>query len=99
MVVIYKMNRLSSWIGKRLIRVDHVAMPNLIARRRIVPELILEACNSQAIATEIARFLDDDERVAELRRGLAEVVRRLGEPGVFERAAERVLSWLSPSSD
>jgi len=99
MVVFYRMNRLSSWIGKRLIQVDHVAMPNLIAGRRIVPELLQDDCNPDSLAAEIGRYLDDPARVAEVREGLGGVVRRLGEPGIYERAADRVLARLSPVFD
>ena len=94
MVVIYRMNPLSHWIGKRLIRVDHVAMPNLIAGRRIVPELIQHECNPTRIAAELERYLDDPAHAETVRTELSGVLRMLGEPGVFRRAAERVRARL-----
>ena len=94
MVVIYRMNPLSHWIGKRLIQVDHVAMPNLIAGRRIVPELLQNECNPTRIADELERYLGDPERAEAVRDGLSSVLRKLGEPGVFERAAQRVRAHL-----
>ncbi len=90
MVVIYRMNPLSHWIGKRLIQVDHVAMPNLIAGRRIVPELLQNECNPTRIAAELERYLGDPAHAAAVRDALRAVRRKLGKAGVFTRAAERV---------
>jgi lipid-A-disaccharide synthase len=94
MVVIYRMNPLTHWIGKRLIQVDHVAMPNLIAGRRIVPELLQDECNPTRIAAELERYLGDPAHAEAVRNALRAVLRQLGEPGVFERAAERVRAHL-----
>jgi len=96
MVVIYRMNPMSHWIGKRMIQVDHVAMPNLIAGRRLVPELLQDACNPSRITSELERYLGDPAHTRAVREGLATVLRKLGEPGVFERAAERVRAHLKP---
>lgn len=90
-VVVYRMNRWSYALGRLLVRVDHVGMPNLVAGRRLLPELIQEECNGPAIAREVGAFLDDPERVESTRQGLREVRRRLGEPGAFERAARAIL--------
>jgi lipid-A-disaccharide synthase len=99
MVVIYRMNPMSHWIGKRMIQVDHVAMPNLIAGRRLVPELLQDACNPSRIAAELERYLSDPTHTQAVREGLGTVLRKLGEPGVFERAAERVRAHLTPRKD
>ena len=96
MAVIYRLNPLTYWIGKRLVCVDHVAMPNLIAGRRIVPELLQGDCSPSRVAAELRRFLDDAAYTASVRKELAAVTRALGEPGVFERAADRVLARLPP---
>ena len=93
-VVVYRMNPLSYLIGRALVRLDDVALPNLVAGRRVVPELIQGECNGPAIERELAAFLDDPDRAARVRRELGEVRRRLGQPGVFERAAEAVLAEL-----
>ncbi len=91
MVVVYRMKATSYFIGRMLVRVPHIAMPNLIAERRVVPELIQGECTPEAIAAELCGYLEDPERVARVRQELAEVRRRLGDPGAFERAAEAVL--------
>jgi lipid-A-disaccharide synthase len=90
-VVVYRMAPLSWAIGRALVRVEHVALPNLIAGRRVVPELIQGRCTPQAIAAEIATYLDDARAAERTRAGLAEVRERLGPPGAFSRAASAVL--------
>lgn len=94
MVVIYRMNPISHWIGKQLIRVDHVAMPNLIAGEAIVPELLQGECNPTRIAAKLEAYLADPSHAESVRNALRTVLRKLGEPGAFVRAADRVRAHL-----
>ena len=57
MVVVYKMNALSYLLGRALVRVDHVALPNLILGRRAVPELIQGAATPDAMASALVPLL------------------------------------------
>jgi lipid-A-disaccharide synthase len=85
------MQLLSYLIAKVLVRVDHIALPNLVAGGRIVPELVQGACTPAAIAAALAAFLDDPARAAALRTGLGGVRARLCGDGAFDRAAAAVL--------
>lgn len=91
MVVVYRMSGVSYLLARALVRVEHVALANLVAGRRLVPELIQSECTSEGIATAIERFLVDREAAAQVRAGLAEVRERLEGTGAFERAAAAVL--------
>jgi lipid-A-disaccharide synthase len=82
---------LSYRLGRRFVHVDDVAMVNLIAGRRIVPELIQDECTPESIAAETLSLLGDPQRAAIMRAGLAEVRAKLGSPGASGRAAEAVL--------
>jgi lipid-A-disaccharide synthase len=90
-VAFYRMQLLSYLIAKALVRVDHIALPNLVAGSRIVPELIQGACTPKAIADQLATFLDDRSQADALRLGLAGVRDRLRGDGAFDRAAATVL--------
>jgi len=94
MVVVYKMNPLSYALGKALVHVEHVALPNLVLGGRVVPELIQGECTAARVARRLAAYLDHPERAASVRRELAQVRRRLGGPGAFDRAAEEILAEL-----
>jgi lipid-A-disaccharide synthase len=90
MVVVYRVAPLTYHLGRHLVRVPHVAMANLIAGRRLVPELIQGDFTPEAVAEEALALLEDPARAAAMREGLAEVRARLGEPGASARAAAAV---------
>jgi lipid-A-disaccharide synthase len=94
MIVVYHMNSLSYAIGRLLVRLQDVALPNLVAGRRVIPELIQGDCRPEAIAAALGRFLDDPSQARRMRAAQDEVRRRLGGPGIFERAADAVLEEL-----
>lgn len=93
MVVVYRLSALTYHLGRRFVRVPHVAMANLIAGRRVVPELIQAEFTPERVAVEALRLLGPDGE--EVRAGLAEVRQRLGPPGASRRAAEAVLEVAS----
>jgi lipid-A-disaccharide synthase len=88
MVVVYRLSRLTYLLGRRFVRVPHVAMANLIAGRRIVAELIQGDYTPGAVADEVVRLLGPDG--AAVRAALAEVRGKLGSGGASARAAEVV---------
>ena len=91
-VAVYRMQPLSYLIAKVLVRVDHIALPNLVAGGRIVPELVQGACTPNAIADALRGFLDDPGRADRLREGLSSVRMRLSGDGAYDRAASAVLA-------
>ena len=99
MVVVYRLSPLSYRLGRRFVHVDDVAMVNLIAGRRIVPELIQEECTSERIAAEVLSLLTDLPRAEEMRAALTEVRGKLGRPGASGRAADAVLEVARGSRD
>ena len=91
MVVIYKLSPLTYRLGKPFVRLDTYAMPNLIAGRRLVTELIQEGCTPPRIVEETLALVEDRERRAAVVDGLRQVRDRLALPGASGRAAEAVL--------
>ena len=92
MVVVYRLSPLTYRIGKPFVRVDMYAMANLVAGKRVVPELIQEHFTAERVATETIRFLTDADLSRRTRDELRQVRERLGEPGASARAAEAVLA-------
>jgi lipid-A-disaccharide synthase len=92
MAVVYRLSPMTYRLGRRFVHVDTFAMVNLIAGRRIVPELIQDDCTPEAITREVLSLLTDTARAEEMRAALAEVRVKLGRPGASGRAAEAVLA-------
>lgn len=92
MVVLYRVSRLSYVIGRLVVRgVTHISLPNIIAGRGVVPELIQHAATPAALAREGLVLLEDPAARAAQLGGLQEVRARLGQPGAAERAARIIL--------
>jgi lipid-A-disaccharide synthase len=91
MVILYRMNPLSYALARRLSDLKQIGMPNLIASRPVVPELVQERCRGAVIAAEARAILTDPARMAQMRAGLLEVRGRLGSPGAIGRVAR--VAW------
>jgi lipid-A-disaccharide synthase len=91
MVIVYGLSALTYAIGKQFVRVPSYGMPNLIAGRPIVPELIQRHFTTDNLARETVSLLTDSARADRMRADLAEVRRALGEPGASMRVARTVL--------
>ena len=92
MVVVYRLSPLTYRLGRPFLKVDTYAMPNLVAGRRIVPELIQTAFTPDRVADETVAMLGDPERYARVQQDLQAVRRRLGSPGASGRAADAILA-------
>ena len=95
-VVVYRMQFLSYLLARRLVSVPHIALPNLVAGRRILPELVQGELTPEAVATAIGRWLDDGSEARAVRDDLVALRVDLCGDGSFERAAEAVVAELSP---
>lgn len=94
MAIIYKLSPLTYLIGKRLIRVDHIGICNIVADRRVVREMIQHEADPGLIAEELTRILTDSRYADEIRDGLALVRERLGGGGCSSRVAAIALEML-----
>jgi lipid-A-disaccharide synthase len=80
MVTFYRVNRLSWWMGRALVRVPFYSMVNLVAGRKIVPEFIQDQMTPENLAHEALALLEDEAAREGMRRDLAEVARKLSGP-------------------
>src|SRR6202048_4626422 len=95
MIVIYRLSPMTAKLAKPLVRTKFFSMVNLIAGREIVPELIQDDFTSIQVAPEAVSLLSASkeslEKLAAIRRDLAEVTRLLGPPGAVDRAADAIV--------
>jgi lipid-A-disaccharide synthase len=75
-----------------MVKVRWCSLPNLIAGRAVVPEILQDELSGHRLAVETLRLLEDPEAAARQRAAFAEVRARLGAPGVGRRAAHAVLA-------
>jgi lipid-A-disaccharide synthase len=94
MVILYKVAWLTWVIGKRLVRVPFLGMPNILADREIVREFLQDAAKPEAIASEMLRLANDSAAREAVQRHLAAVICQLGERGAAQRAATVIASEL-----
>ena len=92
MVIVYRLSPLTYRLVRTFAHVDTVGMVNLIAGRRVVPELVQDALTAEAVSNEVVRFLRDAEVADRTRHALQDVRERLGGAGASRRAAVAVLA-------
>ncbi|EGO62935.1 lipid-A-disaccharide synthase [Acetonema longum] len=91
-VIIYRLNFLTYWLGKWLVKIPHIGLPNIIAGRQVIPELVQDAARPEEIAAQLQPLLADGEKRTQVLADLALVRQKLGERGAVERVAQTVLT-------
>lgn len=76
MVVGYKVNAITAWIARRMLKTEFVSLPNILAGRELVPERLQEACVPETLAQDVSGYLESDNGalMAEFTR-LHEIIR------------------------
>lgn len=90
-LAIYRASWSTYQIARRIIRVRHLALPNLLAPEPVMPEFLQHQADPGRIASATLRWLGDAAERARVRGQLAAVVARLGPPGATQRAATAIL--------
>jgi lipid-A-disaccharide synthase len=96
-VAFYKTSALTYAIGRQIVSVKYLAMPNILADKPLFPELIQNEATPNNIASAALELLEDNEHREEIRSSLREVISTLGGPGATERAAAAILRLDSQS--
>jgi lipid-A-disaccharide synthase len=92
MVIVYRLSPLTYRLGKPLVKVGTYGMVNLIAGRRVAPELIQHGFTPDAVTSHAVALLTDPAARQAAKHGLREVREKLGTPGASRRAAHVVLA-------
>lgn len=90
MIVVYRVNWLTSFLSRYLIEAEHIGLPNVIAGKRIIPEFIRDKFEAQLIAKEAVDILKDKNRQNSMHESLNAVREKLGKPGAGERVAQYI---------
>lgn len=92
--IVYKTSALNYKLLRPLISVEHFGLVNLIARERLVKELIQDEFSAETLSAELFRLLEPETN-KKMREKLKEITETLGHGGASKRAAEFILNFLS----
>ena len=97
MVVAYKVSPLSFFVAKRVVKVRHICLVNLVAGYEVVPELIQEDVFPKNLADHVLDLIEDREHRENMIQGLYRVRDRLGSGGASRRAAQIAMGMMERS--
>jgi len=95
MVIIYKMAPLSYWLARKLVKVDYAGLANLIAGKEVVPELLQHDATPENIADVVTGFLENDQKIMEMKKNLQGIREKLGGSGASSRTAAIALNMMN----
>jgi len=94
MIVIYKTGTITYLIARSVVKLDMIALINISAGRKIVPELIQSDASPANIAQEAQKILDNPQVALNIVSQLNQVADNLGGPGAGKRAAQAVWEFI-----
>jgi len=94
-VVIYSTSKLTYELAKRLVKIDHIAMPNIIAGKTVVREFIQSDVNAELISEYVQSLLDNESDLNNLKLELNKIKTQLGGTGASKNAAEIITKILN----
>jgi len=98
-VVLYQMSKFNYFIGKMLVHIDHISLPNILLGRRAQPELLQDEVEPGRIAAEALELYRGMPKREKTVADLAEACRKLGAPGAAKRIAARILACAADFAD
>jgi lipid-A-disaccharide synthase len=98
-LVLYRTSFWTYLVAKSLIRIPHIALANVVAGKKVVPEFIQKKAVPQKIADEMYDILNDQKRYKSMQSELEKVKGKLGEEGASGKAAQIVLGMLHPEEN
>jgi lipid-A-disaccharide synthase len=93
MVITYRMPTLSWWILKRMNYLPYVGLPNILAGKFVVPELLQKEATPQKLADAVSLLLVDKTRIKEIEQEFTSIHKSLKQNSA-KKAAQVVLSYL-----
>jgi lipid-A-disaccharide synthase len=94
MVVIYKVDLVSELVARLVLKVDNIALVNIVSGKRICPELLQRDVNGKKIFDQVSKYLDNRNMLNNMIKEINIAKHKLGKPGAVKRIAKVVLSLI-----
>lgn len=94
-LLMYKVNPLTFYIGKKLVKIKYIGLPNIIAGKQVIEELLQEECNSLQIANKTLEYLSNTYLYEKVKEELKSVKLKLGQEGALHRISKVIHDFLS----
>jgi lipid-A-disaccharide synthase len=91
MIILYQTSWSTYQLGSRLINIENIGLPNIIAGREVVPELLQDQATGENIYQEAVYLLKRDYLLQDLNSQFEDIKERLGSKGAVEKTAQLVL--------
>ena len=95
LAIVYKVNKLSYHIAKKLIRVKYIGLPNIIFDAPVLPELIQDDFNADKIIDTILDFMNDSEKYNQVSAKLSTINSLLGQQSASDAVAELMIKFVA----
>ena len=86
-VLVYKVSPITFWIGKKLVSVKYLGLPNIISGKEVIKEFLQGDCNPVNLANYSLEVLSNPNIYLEIQENLKIVKSKLGEKGTLDRVA------------
>ncbi|WP_456464190.1 lipid-A-disaccharide synthase [Persephonella sp.] len=93
-ILVYKVSPITFFIGKMLVSIDFLGLPNLIAGREVIKELLQKDCSPETIAKESLRYLSDENLYQKTKQDLRKVKEKLGKGGALKKTADIIKNFI-----
>ncbi len=81
MAVAYRMNPLTAWLARRMVRVKYASLVNILLDREAIPEFLQKDCRPKSLARTLEMLLTDDAVREEQRAAFTESLAMIGRGG------------------
>ncbi|MEZ0324212.1 MAG: lipid-A-disaccharide synthase [Hydrogenothermaceae bacterium] len=96
-ILVYKVSPITFFIGKRLVKIPFLGLPNIIAGKQIIRELLQNSCNPLNIANTTLEYIHNRYLYQKTKDELAEVRDKLGSEGALNRIVKSIDRFLTES--
>ena len=94
MVIVYKLNWITYWLARLLVKIKLYGLVNIVAGEEVVTELIQNKATVKNITKEVVRIMNNSRESESLRYRLLQIRKSLGDPGVLDRVAVRMIEFI-----